>query len=281
MILTRTDGFDWPANIHTGDGVLTEDQVWNGTFNYEWTAVGATVTEYSDIVVGTTGSIDFAPGDNSGEYSVSHTMFNYYYGAGEALGTLSYDYNSGTISISGGLQEVWEVESVNGPDLEIYWYDNYDAEDGTVILTRTDGFDWPANINTGMPEAPEGSVWNGTYNYEWTAVGATVTEYSDIVVGTTGSIDITSTATAGESTISHTMFNYYYAAGDALGTLTYDYGSGLISVSGGLQEGWQVKSVNGNVLEIYWYDNYDAEDGTVLLTRNDGYNWPANIYTEE
>jgi hypothetical protein len=147
VLLTRSDGYDWPANIHTAGGEAPEELVWNGTYDYEYTTVGLTTGMYDDIVVGTTGSIDFAPGDNADEYTVSHTMFNYYYGAGEALGTLTYDYATGLISISGELQEVWEVKSVDGTNLEIFWSNNYDDEDGRVLLKRSDGYNWPANIH--------------------------------------------------------------------------------------------------------------------------------------
>ena len=49
---------------------------------------------------------------------------------------------------SGGLDQynltyIWVITNVSGPDLSISWTNNY-ADSGDVVITRTDGTDWPA-----------------------------------------------------------------------------------------------------------------------------------------
>jgi hypothetical protein len=127
---------------------------WEGTFDYEWIVVSDGVLSYSygDIVVGTTGTIEFTPiqiGDNGDEYDIPHTMFYYWWST--VPGTLYFNENTGEIFVEGDEGEEWTVSNVNGNSLDISWtyeWTDYYDEYGTVRLTRTDGLDWPANIHT-------------------------------------------------------------------------------------------------------------------------------------
>ena len=50
--------------------------------------------------------------------------------------------------ISGGLDQyglvyIWEITGVDGADLSMTWSNDY-GDGGDVVITRTDGSDWPA-----------------------------------------------------------------------------------------------------------------------------------------
>ena len=50
--------------------------------------------------------------------------------------------------ISGGLDQygltyIWVITDVSGPNLSMSWTNDY-ADGGDVVITRTDGSDWPA-----------------------------------------------------------------------------------------------------------------------------------------
>ncbi len=72
------------------------------------------------------------------------------YGSGTAAGTLRISDACNKISVTGqdqfGDTYRYLIQAVNGPNLTIKW-DNTYGEFGTVVLTRTDGTNWPALSN--------------------------------------------------------------------------------------------------------------------------------------
>jgi len=135
--------------------VLVEGQFpflwWAGTFDYEWIILSDDVAYYGELDSGMTGSIVITPvgiGDKGEEYDLSHTLFNYYWAAGEADGKLYFDESTGLVTIEAAMEEVWNISNINGPSLDIAFTYEWPDEWGTVILTRTDGLDWPTNLHS-------------------------------------------------------------------------------------------------------------------------------------
>jgi len=129
--------------------VYVAPPIWEGTFNYEWIAATADAQQWGKISIGQTGTMTFTlqPGFFT-EYNVSHLSADYYYGS---AGTLSYNYETGLVTISGSYEQKWDIVDVTGPTITIDFSYRYSAaynEYGTFTLTRTDGQDWPANIHT-------------------------------------------------------------------------------------------------------------------------------------
>ncbi len=151
LTITRTDDLDWPTNIYQYAGEAPEEDVWDGTFTYEWIETTATLESYGsyygqpELFLGAIGSIDCASTGTPDEYSVSHTFFQYYYADG--AGTLTFNYATGEVVVTGGNEETWEMTNVDGRnmDIEVGW-DGYPDEKGKVRLTRTDSYHWPSNI---------------------------------------------------------------------------------------------------------------------------------------
>jgi len=138
-------------------GILVEGQFpflwWGGIFDFQWIVVSEEVQTWSDIDSGMTDLIVITPVtiNDEGEevYDISHTLFNYYWAAGEADGQLFYDKSTGLVTIEGDMGEAWDISNVVGPSLDIAWsYSDYPEETGTVRLTRTDGLDWPSDIHS-------------------------------------------------------------------------------------------------------------------------------------
>lgn len=147
---TRTDCFGFDCTHAVSSRVVeVAPPIWEGTFNYEWTAATANAQSYGNISVGQTGTMTFSlkPGYYT-VYDVSHLTADYYYGSG---GTLDYNYDSGLVEITGRYDQKWDIVKVEGATLTIdfsYQYSVGYDEYGTFTLTRTDGEDWPANIHT-------------------------------------------------------------------------------------------------------------------------------------
>lgn len=151
VTLTRKDGKDWPTNINTPLGEATEEEVWNGTYTFEYLEVGPGVAAYSyydEIFVGYTSTVDCAT--IGGIPSVSHGSFDYWYEAPWEV-TLSYDYATGVVAIADSPTGVitWEISNVTARTIDIFYdfHSGYE-EYSTVRLTRTGNYDWPSNLHT-------------------------------------------------------------------------------------------------------------------------------------
>jgi len=148
---TRTDCAGFDCTFGFGTTILeVAPPIWEGTFNYEWIEMTANAIRYGGISVGQTGTISMTlqPGSYT-VYDVSDASCDYYYGG---PGVLSYSYDTGKIEIlSSKNDQVWTVLDVDGQTITIAWSYKYSAgydEYATFTLTRTDGQDWPDNINT-------------------------------------------------------------------------------------------------------------------------------------
>jgi len=137
-------------------GILVEGQFpflwWSGIFEYEWIVLSDDIILYGEIDSGNTGTIEITPvGINDKgeeEYDISHTLFNYYFAAGDSDGKLYFDKSTGLVYIEAAMEEVWNISNVDGPSLDIAFIYEWEDEWGTVTLTRSDGLDWPENIHS-------------------------------------------------------------------------------------------------------------------------------------
>jgi len=251
---------------------------WEGTFNYEWIYVSDGGLQWGGVKVGDKGQIEIVETTDAlelnKEFDVSHLLFNYNYGG---AGKIYLNYETGETYVEGSEEEKWIISNVDGPNLEISWTYKYSEgydEYGTVILTRTDGEDWPENFHS-----PQTFPWGGKFDYEWIAATPDAENYGGVAVGDTGETNIID-ASEGTYNVDHLLFGYNYGGA---GVLTYDSVSGLTSVQGSEEEKWIISNVTATTLDISWEYEYSAsynEYGTVRLTRKDGESWPANIHTE-
>lgn len=149
---TRTECVGFDCSYGFGSKVVqVAPPIWAGTFDYEWIALTANAQSYGRVSVGQTGTMTFTlqPGSYT-EYDVSHLTADYYYGG---PGAISYNYDTGNVEVIdlSGNAQTWDITSVDGPTLTIDFSYRYSVgydEYGTFTLTRTDGQDWPSNINT-------------------------------------------------------------------------------------------------------------------------------------
>ncbi|MCP4460749.1 MAG: hypothetical protein GY816_22420 [Cytophagales bacterium] len=278
-----------------GFGVDAKSDVfnwWDGTFDYEWIDASDDVMYWDDyyggpaVEIGGTGTITFAATENAGETYVSQSMFNYYFSANDdATALINHDEYTGLFEIEGDMGIEWTISNIDGSSLDIWWtYDTSYDDWAEVTLTRQDGKDWPTNMYQYAGTAPEGSVWNGTFNYEWLVASSGVQTWDDyyegpeIEAGFTGSMDITTTG-AGTSEVEHGWFGYYY--GEVLANLTFDYSSGLMSVAPGSDNlTWEIINVEDRAIDIEWSIDTDYDEGgTVRLFRTDNYHWPENTHS--
>lgn len=136
---------------------------WNGRFNYEVIEAGAGAAGYG-YDIGKTGVIELVETDKVGVYeftgagsSGNNGALGWKYGR---QGPIHYDYATGasigtSISSSNGLNyaETWDITYINETTIKIHWVSFYDHVNdsnkdynGTVYLTRTDGYAWPKNL---------------------------------------------------------------------------------------------------------------------------------------
>jgi hypothetical protein len=117
------------SNLQSGPGGGCPNGDGTASGNVTWTALGDDTYSSSDLSFG---------------------QFASCWGDSPATGpTLSMLCS--TLSVSGtdqyGDQYTYTITDVNGPDLTIEWENTY-GDGGTVVLTRTDGTDWPADLTT-------------------------------------------------------------------------------------------------------------------------------------
>lgn len=122
--------FDYvSSNLQSGPGGGCGAGTGSATGTVTWTALGDDTYSSSDLSFGLFAS---CWGDNPA--------------AGPTLSMLC-----STLSVSGtdqyGDQYTYNITDVSGPDLTIEWENTY-GDGGTVVLTRTDGTDWAATLNT-------------------------------------------------------------------------------------------------------------------------------------
>lgn len=286
-VITHTDGSTYDSSTinepNAGRGISVKHEPYTppgfvGKFKYEWVWLSDGGLSYGGVTVGETGTQTFTLDGIDGLVATSSTdnlMFGYNYGG---PGSVTFDYGTGELNIidTSWRAQKWKIVSIDGPnltiDLEYYYSAGYD-EYGTVVVTRTDGKDWPTDI-----WQPQAFPWGGKFDYEWLEVGPGSTWNK--TVGDTGQISMTDIDPGVTWDVSNLLFDFYYGTS---GTLTYDAGSGLTSVSGPQDEVWTISNVTATTLDISWTYMYTAdyaEYGTVRLTRTDTKEWPANIYTE-
>lgn len=138
-------------------------------------------------------------------------------------------------------------------------------------------------------------TWNGIFNYEVIEAGAGAAAYS-YNIGKTGTIELVETDEVGVfdytgagSSGNNGALGWKYGRQDAI---HYNYATGAsigigINAANGLNyaETWDITYINETTIQIHWESFYDHVNesgrdynGTVLLTRNDGYPWPKNLY---
>ena len=98
---------------------------------------------------GYTGSITITKVSN-GKYIVDDAEFDGSWNGDDVSADMTFDYNTGFVSLSGNDHEnVWAFSNFNGTSVDIYWENAWTqyGEWGKLTLTRSDGVDWPINLN--------------------------------------------------------------------------------------------------------------------------------------
>jgi len=270
-----------------------------GKDSFIWTTNLLTFEEYwgNDIVelnLKLNSNIDFENFSKVEVYIRAAEVDGYNYTApfemkGKLLTTITEIPKTGEFKISMAVQEVYDLfknDFVNDRTSSIILHG--DVYTLTWVITKTDGevFDSSEKNAIGYSYGFSGKfenyappVWEDTYDYEWIAVSSNTILYGGRNVGDTGTITITSIGN-GNYEVSDLIFGINYFGGP--GILTYDFSSGLTTISGPSSEKWVISNVFGSSLYIDWTNSLSAAygiDGTVRLTRQDGADWPDNVHT--
>lgn len=129
-------------------GVDKIADIWSGTYAYTYVELGDSPLA-NGFDVGSTSTLTFTKTAN-GEYSVDDVQFGGGY-MGEIIpATLKYNYTTGEVHLSNtsDYEMTWIFSNFDGQSVDIYWADQW-AEYGDwdkVTLTRTDGVNWPTNL---------------------------------------------------------------------------------------------------------------------------------------
>ncbi|MFH4968395.1 hypothetical protein V8G61_09340 [Gaetbulibacter sp. M240] len=153
IVDTRRDCFGVGCT-YAFEAELAIVDTWIGVFDYKWIEVGTGTVRYSHakINVGSTGTVEFVPGANEGEYDCLDMSFGGAYG-GPRGGTLKFDASNNVLTIISAesyYDSEWEVVSATDDVLTLYWTNRFTAlysEYGTIEIRRSDGLQWPVPLS--------------------------------------------------------------------------------------------------------------------------------------